>query len=567
MAGEYENPEEHEGKEHCDVLEGLRDQMHEQAEALEHLEVEEQLHRSVEDDREAQHSQQVVDGLLLEGRDLLRWIDHSEAEVGEVGDEAENVDPVEEALEVGVALNLHLLNLESEKEQAGEEAHDVTSDDGIVLLPRQLHEEGNKEAKAIEHEHSEGILPCLERILVISNESQQPLVSDVTFGLLEDTGGKDASIVGGPGECWLLFVVDLVIKLALLIHVLLDVLHLLLEVVLSHVEHQAVDRAVSAFGEGMPCQGLLGDLIGAASEHVLWLLVLEALKLRALGPWQAIEADLAADVEVVVGVLLRDEIGEEGWLCVRPVDNVDGHAHQVLLGLVVKWRLAAVILREHELENVVDVLILRALLRLLDVEKVVQRMIEEDVSLEDLVPIEQGATAAKSRESIIVNRLSVQRGDLVSIVVLVCKLMDEYPLQKTQERQLRGGSVPLGLCACWSSALLQQILQVLRSGFETDNAKPVEDLHSSSNVDVLQELLVEVPILGFDGHGYRWIKDHRVQDSAHTVFQDFDSVLVIEAEVMLHCLGEVGVAHNGRVLEGAFILVQFVALVLCEWNL
>jgi hypothetical protein len=84
----------------------------------------------------------------------------------------------------------------------------------------------------------------------------------------------------------------------------------------------------------------------------------------------------------------------------------------------------------------------------------VQRMIEEDVSLEDLVPIEQGTTAAESRESIIVDRLSVQRGDLVSIVVLVCKLMDEHPLQKTQEGQLRGGSVPLGLCACWPSALL-----------------------------------------------------------------------------------------------------------------
>lgn len=133
--------------------------------------------------------------------------------------------------------------------------------------------------------------------------------------------------------------------------------------------------------------------------------------------------------------------------------------------------------------------------------------------------------------------------------------MDEYPLQKTQEGQLGGGSVPLGFCASWSSALLQQILQVLRSGFEADNAKPVEDLHSSSNIDVLQELLVVVPIFSVDGNRNCWIKDHGVQDSAHAVLQDFDSVLVVEAEVMLHCLGEVGIAHDGRVLESGFIFV------------
>lgn len=203
----------------------------------------------------------------------------------------------------------------------------------------------------------------------------------------------------------------------------------------------------------------------------------------------------------------------------------------------------------------------------LDVEQVVQWMVEEDVSLQNFVAVKKSPAFSKRLQSVVVDCLSVEGRHLAGEALLVVDLVDEDPLQETHKRKLRRLLEPLAFKICWSSAPFQNLIEVVGVALEADDAEPVEELDTSSNVDVFQELLIIVSVLDLRGHWQGRVENHCVQNGAHRILEDLNSILIIEAYVLLHGLGELCEGNDRGVLVCALIFEQLVALVLHEWNL
>lgn len=212
-----------------------------------------------------------------------------------------------------------------------------------MIKPGQLNKEGNEETKAVQTQHEERIVPRLGVILVFGHVPEQPLLLYLAWGLLKDVSNEIAHVIGRPGEVWSPLVIVLEVEFALLVHIVLDILHLLFEVVLPHVYHQAVNEVLGALDWPLLLDGPHGDVVMILPLHVLWLLQWERLQFSALRPRHAVVADLAAEVYIVISVLLRDEIGVVGLLFLRSFHDVHDQAHQVLLSLVMKWLLTVII--------------------------------------------------------------------------------------------------------------------------------------------------------------------------------------------------------------------------------
>lgn len=129
LAGEDEDPEEHEGKENLDLRKCCAHEWLEQTELFEHFEVEQEFLRCVHYQGEAQKSQRILNPVLLVIWHLQPRILNTKRKVEWVGEEAHQIDPVHEARKIGATLNPELFNFKSHQQKGGEHAKSVAHKD------------------------------------------------------------------------------------------------------------------------------------------------------------------------------------------------------------------------------------------------------------------------------------------------------------------------------------------------------------------------------------------------------------------------------------------------------
>lgn len=277
MAGENEDPEEHEGQEYLDVGDCRADEGLEEPELLEHLEVEQQLLGGVHDQWEAEEGQSVLFPVLLVVWHLQRGVLDAKGEVERVREESHQVDPVHEAGEVRASLEPQLFDLEAHQQQGGEHAHRVASQDHRCHEDVHLDEEGDEEADGVANQHVLVHLPRVS-VLEIDDVPDGFLLADVAFSFLDDVEGQVREVKAGHREFGLQSrVVAAAHDLSVLVDVLLDVLDLALEEQESQIQEQALNRVLPSVCQLLLLQILVDGITGSLTEFVIRMRIREAL--------------------------------------------------------------------------------------------------------------------------------------------------------------------------------------------------------------------------------------------------------------------------------------------------
>lgn len=243
---------------------------------------------------------------------------------------------------------------------------------------------------------------------------------------------------------------------------------------------------------------------------------------------------------------LIDEIVEEAILLLSSFDDVHHQGIQMFLGLLSDPVVAVVVGREDELNDRGDEVILGVVF-IFDRNQVMERMIEEDVSLQDFMAFDVASISLQTADSIVVDGLAGHLDCLVVIGAMSANLIEQHSLDQAREGELRCLLESLWVVSIWSVAIVKSVLKLVIIAHKTGKTEPVNDFTTSSQINLLQEGFVEVPVskLFWDWNG--WIENNGVQYCSDRVFKDLDSFVVIEQLVYLHGFGQLTEGHHSSV--------------------
>lgn len=139
-----------------------------------------------------------------------------------------------------------------------------------------------------------------------------------------------------------------------------------------------------------------------------------------------------------------------------------------------------------------------------------KRVIEEDISLDNFMAFNVASISLQRANSIVIDGLTGDLNGLVIIHALGTDLIEQHSFNKASERELRSLLESLWVVSVWSVAVVKSVLQFVIIAHKTGKAKPIDYFNTSSQIYLLQEGFVEVPIPKLLWYWNGWIKNNGV---------------------------------------------------------
>lgn len=174
-------------------------------------------------------------------------------------------------------------------------------------------------------------------------------------------------------------------------------------------------------------------------------------------------------------------------------------------------------------------------------------MVEEDVSLQDFMAFDVASISLQTADSVVVDGLAGHLDCLVVIGAMSANLIEQDSLDQACERELRCLLESLCVVSVWSVAIVKSVLKLIIIAHKTGKTEPVNDFTTSSQVNLLQEGFIEVPVSKLFWNWNGWIENNGVEHCSDRVFQDLDSFVVIEKLIYLHGFGQLAEGHHSSV--------------------
>ena len=118
-----------------------------------------------------------------------------------------------------------------------------------------------------------------------------------------------------------------------------------------------------------------------------------------------------------------------------------------------------------------------------------------------------------------------------------------------------------------SFCIFHNLFQTLIIHFQTCNTKPIKDLNSSSNINILQEFFIVVFFFQLPWSTESWIENYRIQNWLYWVFNYLSFFLMVQDFVTEYSLRHFWVDKNSSVRSKYLILIDLVSFINNKWNL